>query len=208
MQSRFPSIRIQKSETDIGAEDTRKILQYSRLLMPDTVSKNDSAAEKLRAYKMAEQCLTDFSSWWEKRDQQDHPDAIRYRFTIQIAPVALEEYRYWEKHEGWNGQRIWEANRKGRACRRDPKTGKIVWVSPGLIFPILGAMSAFVVERDGVWQIDKPRLFNPEEMIVRAVAQFRSVGSDPMLMGRSASVYDALKIYPSTIVQVMQQIEQ
>jgi hypothetical protein len=45
-------------------------------------------------------------------------------------------------------------------------------------------------------------------MIVRAVAQFRSVGSDPMLMGRSASVYDALKIYPSTIVQVMQQIEQ
>lgn len=202
----FPGVKVQKSETDFGDsfEDTRKILQYARLLMPDDVSLNDSAAEKLRAYKMAEQCLTDFSAWWEKRDQPDHPDFRKYWFTVQIAPFAMSEYRYWERHDGWNGQRIWEETRKGRACRREPKTNKIIWVSPGLIFPILGAMSAFVVEQDERWSIEKPDLFSPEEMIARAVAQFRSVGSDPMLMGRSASVYDALKIYPATIIQVME----
>jgi hypothetical protein len=49
-------------------------------------------------------------------------------------------------------------------------------------------------------------MFSDAEMITRAVAQFRTVNSDPMLMGRSAGVYDALRIYPSTIVSVMKQI--
>src|SRR5439155_813963 len=103
-----------------------------------------------------------------------------------------------------NGHRVFEETKKGgRACRRD-KTGKIVWVSPGLVFPLLGAMSEFVQEvSPGEWVISKPRLFKPSEMIARAVAQFRSVDSDPMLMGRSAGVYDALRIYPGTIVEVM-----
>ena len=57
---RRPEIKIRKSETDENVYDTRKILQYTRLLMPLSVSKNDSAAEKLRAYKNPEQCLTDF----------------------------------------------------------------------------------------------------------------------------------------------------
>jgi hypothetical protein len=44
-------------------------------------------------------------------------------------------------------------------------------------------------------------------MIARAVAQFRSIDSDPMQMGRSAGAYDALRIYPATIVEVMQDMK-
>jgi AIPR protein len=60
IQKKLPHIHIRKSETDIDMYDTRKILQYARLLMPVEVSENSSAAERLRAYKNPEQCLTDF----------------------------------------------------------------------------------------------------------------------------------------------------
>jgi AIPR protein len=207
-----PEIKIRKSETDEEVYDTRKILQYTRLLMPFSVSKNDSPAEKLRAYKNPEQCLTDFSEWYEDRN---HPDKgksslarARYEFTVQIAPYAIAEYEYWERHEGWNGHHIWDETKKGgRACRRD-KANKIVWVSPGLVFPIVGAMSEFVEEKSPYkWKISKPGLFKPGEMITRAVAQFRGLDSDPMQMGRSAGAYDALRIYPSTIVEVMRDMK-
>ena len=202
-----PEIQIRKKETEEGVYDTRKILQYARLLMPASVSGNESASEKLRPYKNPEQCLTDFSDWWENKTKDE--DARRkYEFTVQIAPLAIAEYEFWERHDGWNGQYIWDETKKGgRACRRD-KAKKIVWVSPGLVFPILGAMSEFVHEpTPGTWTISKPSLFESGKMITRAVEQFRSLGSDPMQMGRSAGAYDALRIYPSTIVAVMRDIE-
>jgi hypothetical protein len=198
-----PDIKIRKSETDENVYDTRKVLQYARLLMPLAVSKNESASEKLRPYKNPEQCLTDFSDWYERRGSD--PDAReKYEFTVQIAPHAIAEYEYWESHEAWNGKRIWEETKKGgRACRRE-KSGHIVWVSPGLVFPIVGGMSEFVQKKeDGSWVIERPALFRPNEMIMRAVSQFRSVDGDPMQMGRSAGVYDALRIYPATIIEVM-----
>jgi len=48
-----------------------------------------------------------------------------------------------------------------------------------------------------------PIFSSQEKWIGRAVAQFRALDSDPMLMGRSAGAYDALRIYPSTLVEVM-----
>jgi hypothetical protein len=175
--------------------------------MPVSVSQNESSSEQLRAYKNPEQCLTDFSRWFDDKDFDE--DAMRkYTFTVQIAPYAIEEYDYWERHDGWNGHHIWEETKKGgRACRRD-EDGKIVWVSPGLVFPILGAMSEFVIDaKPGKWGIDKPKLFKPAEMIARAVAQFRAVNGDPMQMGRSAGTYDALRIYPRTLVEVMRDLK-
>jgi hypothetical protein len=176
--------------------------------MPASVSRNDSASEKLRAYKNPEQCLTDFSEWYDTKKTDDAAKS-KYDFTVQIAPFAIEEYEFWERHVGWNGQHVWEETKKGgRACRRDKKTGKIVWVSPGLVFPILGAMSEFIEEKPaGKWAIVKPQLFKPAEMIARAVAQFRGLDSDPMQMGRSAGAYDALRIYPSTLVEVMRDMK-
>ena len=200
-------IKIRKSETDEDVYDTRKILQYSRLLMPPEVSGNETPSERLRPYKNPEQCLSEFSEWFENK--KTDPDARRkYEFTVQVAPQAISQYQYWETHPAWNGHHIWDETEKGgRACRRD-EAGKIVWISPGVLFPMLGAISEFVTEvNPGEWKIVTPRLFKPKEMIARAVQQFRSVDSDPMQMGRSPGVYDALRIYPSTIVEVMQDMK-
>jgi hypothetical protein len=201
-----PGLRIQKSETDEGAFDTRKLLQYTRLLMPPSVSLKETDSEKVRAYKMAEQCLTDFSRWFDIKAYNEEARR-KYAFTVQMASVAYDEYHFWESHPAWNGHRVWEETKKGRACRRD-NDGKIVWVSPALVFPILGAMSEFIVE-DGEdkWRIEKPSIFKPDEMIARAIQQFRGVGSDPIIMGRSPGVYDALRIYPATLVEVMKDVK-
>jgi hypothetical protein len=204
----LPNVQIRMKETDEECYDTRKVLQLTRLLMPVSVSKNESSAEKLRAYKNPEQCLTDFSGWFDRRELDPIAKA-KYNFTVQIAPYAIQEYDYWERHDGWNGHNIWEETKKGgRACRRD-KAKKIIWVSPGLVFPVLGAMSEFVEEvSPGVWKINKPKIFKPSDMIARAVAQFRAVDGDPMLMGRSAGTYDALRIYPATLVEVMRDLQE
>jgi len=204
----YPDMRIRERETDEDVYDTRKILQYTRLLMPVNVSENETASEKLRPYKNPEQCLSDFSEWFENKDK-DESARRKYDFTVQMAPFAIAEYDYWERHSGWEGQRIWEETKKGgRACRRD-KNGKIIWISPGLVFPILGAMSEFVNEiSPNCWKLTKPDIFKPREMIARAVAQFRNVDSDPMQMGRDGGVYDALRIYPGTLMEVMRDLKQ
>jgi hypothetical protein len=138
------------------------------------------------------------------------PDARRkYEFTVNMAAYAIQEYEHWESHDGWNGSHIWEETKKGgRACRRD-KSGKIVWVSPGVVFPVLGAISEFVEEvSPGQWKINKPAIFKGSEMIQSAVKQFRAANSDPMAMGRNAGAYDALRIYPATLVEVLKDMKQ
>lgn len=208
IKAKYPNESIKKSETDEDVLDTRRIIQYARLLMPVEISGNTSAAEKLRAYKNPEQCLTDFSRWCEEK-KFDGEARARYDFTVEIAPYAIKEYGYWETHDAWNGHHVWEETKKGgRACRRD-SDNKIVWVSPGLVFPVLGAMSEFVAKnKQDEWRIKKPKQFKPAEMVKRCVAQFRAHGSDPMAMGRSEAAYDALRIYPQTIVEVMREVEE
>jgi hypothetical protein len=197
----LPHVEIRKKETDEDVYDTRKLLQITRLLMPASVSGNENAAERLRPYKNPEQCLADFSTWFENRDT-DKDAAKKYEFTIQIAPYAIQEYEYWEKHDAWNGHNLWEVTKKGgRACKRED--GKVAWVSPGLLFPLIGAMTEFVERKNGRWTIVKPKMFKPSEMVKRTVQQFRATNSDPMYMGRSPGVYDALRIYPATLMQVL-----
>ncbi len=59
--------------------------------MPKEVSGNDTSAEKLRPYKNPEQCLSDFSEWFDEKGK--NPDALlKYQFTIQMAPFAISEY--------------------------------------------------------------------------------------------------------------------
>lgn len=204
IRKKFPKAEIRMSETD-GPDvlETEQILQQCRLLMPSEVSGSSSAAESLRAYKNRAQCLSDFTEWFISKDAGDN-DAERYQFTVDIAPHAIKEYEYWSKHPHWNKMNIYGRTMKGgRALRRDRKTKIITWISPGLLYPIIGAMNEFVVKAQSGWTIIKPDLFNPEEMIFRAVEQFRAHDSDPMAMGRSAAAYDALRIYPRTLMQVI-----
>ncbi len=202
----LPGAKIRKTESDIDVIDTRRVLQLARLLMPTSVSQNASAAEKLRAYKNPEQCLTNFCDWFMTKGSKPENREM-YEFTVQIAPHALLEYQKWEAHPAWNGHHIWDETKKGgRAVRRD-NAGKIIWVSPGIIFPLMGALSEFSTKKAGRWNLKMPSRFREDELVRRAVNQFRAHDSDPMMMGRSEAAYDALRIYPQTLVEVLRDLD-
>ena len=121
----------------------------------------------------------------------------------------MKEYRRWETHDGWNGHRLHERGKfsdkpeGGRPVRRDKKTGKVNWVAPGILFPIMSALSAFVVLKGARWKLEPPSLFKDAELIRRAVQQFRALEREVTVMGRSEAAYDALSIYTETIASVL-----
>lgn len=207
IESGLPGETLQMSETDTEGLNTQSVLQYSRLLMPHTLL-GDKNPPKNFAYKQGGKCLSDFSTWAHNRNSDQSASKL-HDFIVEIAPVAVREYRRWEAHDGWNGHRLHERGRSadkpvgGRPVRRDKKTGKVIWVAPGILFPVMSALSAFVVRRSGRWTLVKPDLFKEEELIRRAVQQFRALDREVTVMGRSEAAYDALSIYTETIASVL-----
>jgi hypothetical protein len=207
IEKSLPGETLQMSETDFEGLSTQSVLQWTRLLMPQKLLGNGAAPRNF-AYKQGGKCLTDFSEWDEHR-KSDPTAAELYDFTVRMGPVAVQEYRYWERHEGWNGHRLHERGKGsdkpvgGRPVRRDRATNKVIWVAPGILFPIMSALSAFVRSDGGAWTLDKPDLFKEVELIRRAVQQFRALNREVALMGRSEAAYDALSIYTDTIATVL-----
>ncbi len=207
IERNLPGETLQTNETDTEGLNTQSVLQYGRLLMPDHLL-GERTPPRNFAYKQGGKCLTDFSNW-AKDKGSDERAARLHDFAVQIAPIAVKEYRRWEAHEGWNGHRLHERGKSsdkplgGRPVRRDKKTGKVVWVAPGILFPVLSALSAFVQNDGGRWILVKPDLFKEEELIRRAVQQFRALDREVTVMGRSEAAYDALSIYTETIASVL-----
>lgn len=205
IEAGLPGETLQMSETDLVGLNTQSVLQWARLLMPQKLAGN---TPRNFAYKQGGKCLADFSEW-AQHAKSDAAARALYEFTVQIGPTAVKEYRYWESHDGWNGHRLHEKGKKsdrphgGRPVRRDRATGKVAWVAPGILFPIMSALSAFVRPRDGKWVLEKPDLFKEDELIRRAVQQFRALDREVAVMGRSEAAYDALSIYTETIAAVL-----
>jgi hypothetical protein len=211
----LPGETLQASETDTEGLNTQSVLQYARLMTPDELL-GDKAPAKNFSYKQGGKCLTDFANWAKEARERDEgrkgydENAVRlHDFTVMIAPIAVKEYRKWEAHDGWNGHRLHEHGKSsdkplgGRPVRRDKKSNKVTWVAPGILFPVMSALSAFVKEDGGRWILDKPDLFKEDELIRRAVQQFRALDREVAVMGRSEVAYDALSIYTETIASVL-----
>lgn len=183
---------IKKSETaPVENIDTFLVLQAVRLLMPVSVSENETASETLRPYKNKAQCLEDFSSWYVNRSS-DPAAAARYKFVIDMACTAIKEYERWQAGGLWTGKYVREETKTGgRSFRR--QKGNVIWAAPGIVFPILSALKYFVSQDEGgVWRLEKPPIFDEHEMIDAAIEQWRGHNNDPMAMGRSINAYTAL----------------
>lgn len=198
---------ITTSETDDNPEavDTKLLLQLCRLVMPKELLPSQSEAEILKPYKNKEKCLQEFSEW--HRDKSKNKEAAdRYNFTIQIAPRIWKEFEKLNSDEAWNGHHLHETTKHGgRAVRRDEKK-RVNWVAPGILFPMVRALAAFV-RYDSLrrtWKFEFPVLYKSEELISRAVKQFRGHDLDPYVMGRSVGAYEGLATYTETIIQLLE----
>ena len=194
-RKKCPDWEIAKSETDVGDNlvDPRFLLQVLWALIPDELAppNRQSIDSRIRSYKNAAACLTDFIKVHDKKDSDLGAKRI-YQYFLDMAGTAWELYQHWRASEVWTSKRL--RSDAQQAIRDDQ--GAIMKVHDGVIFPILAALSKFV-RYDKVlkrWAYKQPRVFQDEMMAGAARRQLTAHEGKPMYMGRSSSAYEALRI--------------
>jgi hypothetical protein len=188
-----PGSKLARSETDLDDEfiNTRLLLQVLWALMPAELmpAGRTSIEARMKAYKNAAQCLSDFEQTFLNR-ATNNQDRARYKYFCDMAGTAWQVYRHWQSHEEWEGQRL---RSDARQVRR--KEGQI-FVADGVVFPVLAALSNFVKksEATGNWELRVPAVFKDEHMITAARRQLAQHLGKPMLMGRSGPAYEGLML--------------
>lgn len=191
-----------------SALDHRKVLepehliQLCRLVMPMRLQLNSSNNE-LYTHTFVErsQCLQDFIQWQSLKDS-DIQARKKYLFTLAIAPQALEIYRFWLNLKDWTSDEFAEQIMDNGSIIHTDAAGNVRWINPGLINPIVHAMSVFVNRSDNLWNIDIPEAFNARQMIRVALGKLQLHNNDPIEMGRRSLAYEALKRYSKSTLLV------
>lgn len=217
-QRAFPELELSKQETDVGDQfvDTQRLLQVLWAMMPEQLlpknNKRRSVSEaRLKSYKNRAYCLIDFENDVVVKDRPattaDDEKAqaeaqARYDYFVDMAGAGWREYTKWRHHAGWSGLYLKENT---RAIRRteDGHT-----VADGVVFPILAALSFFVVQnRSGKWVVKIPPFFDESEMLLAARDQLTNHNGNPMHMGRDATIYDALASLTKMVVRLTKRVE-
>lgn len=197
---KFPNLKLALSETDIGEEyvDTRMLLQVLWAMIPKSLMPpgRTSIEARMRAYKNAASCLTDFETMFLERET-DPAQAARYAYFVDMAGEAWGAYKKWSSHPEWAKRYLREDIKQIKR-----KDGHHV-VADGLIFPILAALSHFVFfdEEDERWELRVPKVFRDEDMAEAARRQLKQHAGRPVYMGRSGAAYEGLMLLTEMAVR-------
>jgi hypothetical protein len=134
-------------------------------------------------YSQKTRCLKLFQRLVD--DHETNPQyAAVYRYFLDIAGAAWRLYERWKGHQGFKGTRI-------RAIERE--NGEITDVPDGIIFPILGALSAFVIKTKAGWRLREPDRFDDKELIEAAAQVYMEIAEhNPQTMGKNKACYSTL----------------
>lgn len=192
---KYPDLVLRKSETERGDDfyDTEKLIQVITALIPAELWLKDKKGQDPRksySYAGKSQCLKEFQALHNAYSNPDNADEknVRqrylYKFFIDIAPTAYDIYEKWKSHQGFKGTKL-------RAIER--KNGDIVRIPDGILFPIFGALSAFMQKENGVWIYSPPSRFTDDDLILAATSQYmETANSNPTTMGKTQSIYSSL----------------
>lgn len=193
-----PSLELAKSETDIGEKfvNTRALIQVLRAMMPAELTPTSTSEGRMRAYKNAALCLSDFQDTVdganpEDGEKPDQQQVSRYKYYLDMAGQAWATYLHWQTNPAWEGLYL-----RTDVKQVERENGQIVKVADGLIFPVLAALSNFVKrdKKSKRWVLRQPDIFSDQDLTRAAERLLRSIGSKPMLMGRSANAYESLML--------------
>ena len=191
LQKHKPVLKLQKSETELSEDylNTEKVLQVITALIPPSLWLNEKERDnpnKVYAYSQKAKCLREFRHMYDMQGFPGDPDYKKYKelykFYLDIVAEAYDLYQKWKSHQGFKGTLL-------RAIRRDER-GDIAEVPDGIIFPILGALSAFATKTKNGWRILPPPTFRDEDIIRAAKAAYQEMAdSNPNLMGKNRACY-------------------
>ena len=197
MQKKDPAIRLRKSETNFGNDylDTEKLIQVLTAMAPSSIPLPSAEKRKVKtsetiyrvyAYRHRSRCLTDFATVMDD-DDKDWPEARR--FFLDIAVDA------WKLYQRLRGEQSFSRllNVKGDY----PAGRKVVaadGVPDGIVFPMLSALSRFMVkDKSGHWKLAIPAKFPWPTFFEQTMTQEKTTaGNNPQTMGKKADCYIAL----------------
>ena len=189
IQKAVPNAKLRKAESDIIANgdyiDTEKLIQVIFALMPVSLMEklDGSDTSKVFSYSQKTRCLKLFTRICDAQSEDADAGAI-YKYFLDIAGSAWKTYEKWKSHSGFRGTRLRSIDRDG---------GEIIDVPDGIIFPILGALSAFIQKPQKQWQIKPPAAFDEKELIDTAASAYMEIAaSNPQTMGKSKACYSML----------------
>lgn len=190
-QRSHPKRRLQKSETDLSDDFTKteKLLQVIAALTPAEIWPEKADRQnphKVFTYSMKSRCLKNFQKLHEeaKSPNPDPEMAELYAYYLDICGEAWDMYISWKTHQGFIGTYTHAVTRED---------GQVTDVPDGMVFPILAALSAFVVKRDGRWTFAPPANFDEKRLIATAVDAFKDIADrNPQTMGKSKACYSTL----------------
>jgi hypothetical protein len=199
VQRVIPDAKLRKSETDLTADDefldTEKLIQVLFALMPRTLfdALEMDATNKVFAYSQKTRCLKIFQRIVDGR-QDDERLAVTYRYFLDMAGQAWKLYEKWKSHPLFHGTRL-------RSIERE--NGEIANVPDGIVFPILSALSVFVVQTRSKfaretsplrWMLRPVERFDEQELIDAAAQVYMEIADhNPQTMGKSKACYSALQ---------------
>jgi hypothetical protein len=189
ISKRFPKRKLRKSETDLSDEyiDTEKLVQVLFVLSPtelwESIDNSPDLKNKAFTYSQKTRCLKMFQ---KVVDNQGEPPYMElYSFFLDVAPEAWELYERWKSHPEFRGTRL-KSIQRGEG-------GEVLEVPDGIIFPILGAFSAFAKRHKSGWRIEPPEHFDEKVLIQVAAQDYQEIADhNPQTMGKSRACYSSL----------------
>lgn len=196
VQEYYPQANLRKRETDLvtddeeGYLDTEKLIQVTFALMPAEMLKtvvlssdvnSSDLPSKSFSYSQKTRCL----KLYQRIEEGGIETQEVFDCFLDLAGQAWGLYEKWKSHQGFIGTRL-------RSIEREK--GSVVTVPDGIVFPILAAHSAFVIQQtDGRWILKIPSAFKDAELIEAAVQAYIEIAnSNPQSMGKSKACYTTL----------------
>ena len=192
LQKARPDLRLRTSESQRPNDDnnlipTEKLLQVLAALLPTDLWWKNGDFVKTYTYSAKATCLKDFRTIYEaaKQDDPDPRMEAVYQYYLDMAGPAWDLYQKWKSHQGFKGTGL-------RSIERDG--ADIVEVPDGIIFPILAALSNFVVQKRKAWRLDQPTELEDSALIASAKLAYIDIAkSKPEIMGKHRGCYSGLE---------------
>ena len=190
LQSKYPKLKLQKSETQRPADDneyvnTEKLLQVIAALVPPSLWwKKQGEYNKTYPYSAKATCLKDFRTIYDGKEDGDEKLTEVYNFYLDVAPQAYGLYADWKAHQGFKGTGLHSIEREGTEIREVPD---------GIVFPILAALAQFATKKKDKWKVVQPVELDDAELIQSAKRAYQEIAkSKPEIMGKTRACYSQL----------------
>lgn len=202
-------LRLQTSESDRdpSAVPIDRLLQAITCLIPSRLwMYGNDPSDRSKVYNRKSAILNDWTNLCKVvfGEVEVTPEEFKrhrklYEFCVEYSVQAWGLYRKWKTHPGFAKIGI----RNGITVM----DGSVVNVNDGLVFPALTALSIFIEQQGGGWEMKYPEGFNDQDLIDPMKRLFTVInGSSPTAMGRKKQSYAALMEVTKTYQRVSKRL--